>query len=405
LTPTVGGQTCYASTRLDGKPLLLPLVDTLYGQHRLGLEEAGMLAVAIRDAAGAGRVLLVEAATGTVRWDVVSCPYQPSSFFLRVAMSPDGIFVASVSDSEENWKLWDTASGAAWMTGAEHHGTGACVCGVARMRGEEVDVGCPLQAHTKGVCVVAFSPCGRFFATGGKDRAVILWNAQTGNAEHVMQGHTHLVISLAFSAGGGKVASGSFDGSILLWDAKTGTLLRTIDAHPNSVMDLHFSPTNSSKLVSVGVSVKQWDVDTGQLYKTFAGWYFCQFSPDGRTIATASNPGVCDVILLDAESGDLRLRLVGHQSYVKHISWSPDGSKLASGSDDCTCKVWDSSIGALLRTIQLDSQCWSLSWGRDWVQDTQRAMAFAMGHHPRLGGESQVIDLEVGVVRMIVDLA
>ena len=70
-----------------------------------------------------------------------------------------------------------------------------------------------------------------------------------------------------------------------------------------------------------------------------------------------------------------------------------------------TCKVWDSSTGALLRTIHLESQCWFVSWGRDWVQDTQRAMAFAMGHHPRLGGGSQVLDLEVGVVRMILDCA
>jgi hypothetical protein len=46
-----------------------------------------------------------------------------------------------------------------------------------------------------------------------------------------------------------------------------------------------------------------------------------------------------------------------------------------------------------------------MSWGRDWVQDTQKAVAFAMGHHPRLGGGSQVLELEVGVVRMIVDLA
>jgi len=125
-----------------------------------------MLAVAILDTrrAGApGRVLLVEAATGTVRWDVASYPNQASTVH-RVAMSPDGRFVASVGDLEENWKLLDAASGAAWMTGAKHDGTGACVCGVARRRGQGVDAGCPLQAHTNGVWVVAFSPCGHFWA-------------------------------------------------------------------------------------------------------------------------------------------------------------------------------------------------------------------------------------------------
>jgi len=373
-----------------------------------------MLAVGMRHAGGAGRVVLVEAATGTVRWDVEAAtgtarwPNPASSTFIKVAMSPDGRFVASVSNSEENWKLWDTASGTAWMTGAKHDGTGACVCGVAKRMGEEADGGCPLQAHTDGVWAVAFSPCGQFFATGSEDRAAILWNAQTGYAEHVMHGHIGIVDSLAISAGGGKVACGTYNGSILdasilLWDAKTGTLLRAIGARP-STNDLHFSPTQSSRLVSEGGSLLEYDVDTGQLYRTSPGRMFCQFSPDGRTIATTRNPGL-HVVLLDAESGEVRLTLVGHQSYVRRISWSPDGSKLASGSEDDTCKVWDSSTGALLRTIQLEGECCSLSWGRDWVQETQRAMAFAMGHHPQLGGGSLVLELEEGVVRMIADLA
>jgi len=101
------------------------------------------------------------------------------------------------------------------------------------------------------------------------------------------------------------------------------------------------------------------------------------------------------VVLLDAESGELRLRLVGHHRSVNDISWSPDESKLDSSADDSSCKVWGSSTGALLRTIQPEGHCFSLS----------RAMAFAMGHHPRRGGGSRVLELEVGVVRMVVDLA
>jgi hypothetical protein len=60
------------------------------------------------------KIRLVEAATGAVRWSAMNCPNQGSTVH-RVATSPDGRFVGSVSDSWENWKLWDAASGAEWM--------------------------------------------------------------------------------------------------------------------------------------------------------------------------------------------------------------------------------------------------------------------------------------------------
>ena len=59
--------------------------------------------------------------------------------------------------------------------------------------------------------------------------------------------------------------------------------------------------------------------------------------------------------------------------------------------------------GELLRSIDIGGSIQSVVWGRDWVRDTQGAMAFAMGHHLRLGQESQVLELEAGVVRMILD--
>ena len=66
-----------------------------------------------------------------------------------------------------------------------------------------------------------------------------------------------------------------------------------------------------------------------------------------------------------------------------------------------SCKVWDSSTGELLRTITIGGPVYSVAWGRNWVRGTQ--MAFAMGQHPRLGEGSRVLDLDVGVVRMVLD--
>ena len=66
--------------------------------------------------------------------------------------------------------------------------------------------------------------------------------------------------------------------------------------------------------------------------------------------------------------------------------------------------MWDTSTGALLRTINAGDgdAVESVSWGRDWVRDAN-CVGFAMGHHPRLGTGSQVLELEEGVVRMILD--
>jgi len=126
------------------------------------------------------------------------------------------------------------------------------------------------------------------------------------------------------------------------------------------------------------------------------------FAPDGLTIATAININVRDVILVNVETGERRLRLVGHEGPVSSApAFTNDGSKLAS-VDYEGCRVWDSSTGALLRTIVAHpASC--VSWGRDWVRDTQGAMAFAMGHHPRLGESSEVLALDEGMVRMILD--
>jgi len=382
----------------------------------------------------AGRICLVDAETGKLRWGVQGCLEGRGS--PRVKMSPDGRFVASVGGGEVCWKLWDAEtggvewmprSGVEWLAGARHDGTGSCRCKISL---DQVPLGCPVVAHTAGVNAVAFSPCGQRLATGGDDHAVILWDAdsrdaQTGkeersnvrrNGDIVMRGHSQPVITVAFSSEGEWVASGGSDGSICVWEAATGALLRTMrdESHEDRVSCVHFSPRDKNILASVGEerttgnnSLLLWDVATGEKLQTFLGVFFAVFSPDGRSIATAGTD-LRAITVIDLESGAVRWRMAGHDYPVRwsviSVSFSPDSSKLASttGSDN-TCEVWDLSTGALLRTIDIGRNATFVDWGRDWVREASQQLAFAMGHHPRLGAESQVLDLEVGVVRMILD--
>jgi len=361
-----------------------------------------------------GRVVMVDEATGEVKWAVQAHAREgpndvnsrPST--TRVAMSPNGRFVASAGIADENWKLWEASSGAEWMTGVRHDGTGTCTCQVDDLGRRVLQTGCPVAAHTAGLRALEFSPCGGRFATADDKGAVILWDTQTGEAEQRMEAGSERVFSLSFTADGARLAGRGVitsQATICVWDTTTGVLLRTIRS--KLCVSVQFSPTNPLTLASVwGQRITLWDVDSGEEIESFPGCGFMHFSPDGRTIATGDSSGV--VVLMDVQSGERRLTLVGHQGCVSEASWSvEDGSKLATVSCLSTCKVWDSSTGALLRTIQvgtpMDPRPVSVSWGRDWVRDTQRGVAFAMGHHPRLGEKSRVLALDVGVVRMILD--
>jgi WD40 repeat protein len=62
------------------------------------------------------------------------------------------------------------------------------------------------------------------------------------------------------------------------------------------------------------------------------------WSPDGRLIAASSAD---TARVWDAETGTLRHTLVGHSSLVLSLAWSPDPSRLVTGSLDGTAKVWE----------------------------------------------------------------
>jgi WD40 repeat protein len=77
-----------------------------------------------------------------------------------------------------------------------------------------------LHGHTDNVFAVAFHPGGTRLATGGRDRAVWLWDLVRGEEVARLQRHTSFVWWLAFSPDGKTLASGSGDGTVRLWDTE-----------------------------------------------------------------------------------------------------------------------------------------------------------------------------------------
>jgi hypothetical protein len=65
------------------------------------------------------------------------------------------------------------------------------------------------------------------------------------------------------------------------------------------------------------------------------------FSPDSRLLAWSGWWGDPSVHLVEVATGQECHRFVGHTGRVLPLSFSADGTKLVSGSDDTTALVWD----------------------------------------------------------------
>uniref|UniRef100_A0A060T584 ARAD1B08624p n=1 Tax=Blastobotrys adeninivorans TaxID=409370 RepID=A0A060T584_BLAAD len=64
----------------------------------------------------------------------------------------------------------------------------------------------------------------------------------------------------------------------------------------------------------------------------------CKYSPDGRYIASGSDD--CTIKVWRRDDFSLVQTLRGHEKGINDVSWSPDGDYLASVSDDKSIRIW-----------------------------------------------------------------
>ncbi len=74
------------------------------------------------------------------------------------------------------------------------------------------------------------------------------------------------------------------------------------------------------------------------------------FSPDGTKIASGSHDST--IKLWDVQSGELLNTFKGGKDAVESVSFSPDGTMIASGSYDWTIKLWDVQSSTLVSVIE-----------------------------------------------------
>jgi WD40 repeat protein len=89
-------------------------------------------------------------------------------------------------------------------------------------------------------------------------------------------------------------------------------------------------------------------------------------SPDCKTLAVAgSDDNQVQMWNLTGPKPRKERVLTGHENWVDALAFSPDGTKLATGSKDKTVRLWDVATGNELAKLAHEGQVWALAFAPD----------------------------------------
>nr|XP_031859914.1 uncharacterized protein CI109_004763 [Kwoniella shandongensis]KAA5526986.1 hypothetical protein CI109_004763 [Kwoniella shandongensis] len=227
------------------------------------------------------------------------------------------------------------------------------------------------------IWALSWTPSNKLIS-GSADGHLRVWDAnELSKPIHDISSHPLAISSLSTSSDGKKALATSLDGTVILVDVDEGSQLAKVETgREKAVEGEHELPAFSSALHpesacwawsgrSSRLAIRPMANSTepesngsgegsgrgvlggeGKVIDTGKGKFGMdlKFSPDGRSLALATEQG--HVVVVDTETQSVIATYTSHNKAVRTISWSPDSQWLYSGSDDHLIVLYDVRAGS-----------------------------------------------------------
>ncbi|MDQ7821719.1 MAG: WD40 repeat domain-containing protein [Candidatus Eremiobacteraeota bacterium] len=211
------------------------------------------------------------------------------------------------------------------------------------------------RSERESIDSIAWSPDGRFLATGFDGGSLYLWDAKNHSVQSIQNLRANHMLPVAFSKDGRVLAAGAKNMAVLI-DPESGQVLQTLSPEPNYVYTLAFSPDGTCLVAgSVDGALRMWDMESGELKKILlrhTGWISCFTWLSGSPVMASGSPDGT-LRLWEFPSGKhlralVRKREAGDGSFsqwLDSLAALPDGTAIAAAYYDGSLLFWDRKTG------------------------------------------------------------